>query len=191
MGIISVTRSLGVIGLSVLLHAVAMGPVRAQESDDRPAFSPPSDAKKITLGAVEDVVLSPWGIRFTARIDSGADLSSLDARDIVVEDGIAEFKLGRRFGGRRLRMPVVEWRRVQTATGTERRPVVEVSICLGSKLFRTPVTLKDRSAMLYPFLVGRSALSGSFLIDPSRSNAAHPACPSASGLGSDLTQKKE
>jgi hypothetical protein len=68
---------------------------------------------------------------------------------------------------------------------------VELSICLGSKLFRTPVTLKDRSAMLYPFLVGRSALSGSFFVDPSRFNATQPTCPSALALGSDSAKKSD
>ena len=96
-----------------------------------------------------------------------------------MRNDVADFKLGRRFGGQRLRMPVLEWRRIQTATGTEKRPVVEISICLGSKLFRTPATLKDRSEMLYPFLVGRSALSGGFLVDLSRSKAAQPVCPAA------------
>jgi len=99
----------------------------------------------------------------------------------VVRNNVAEFKLGRRWGSRRLRLPVIEWRQIQTALGTEKRPVVEVSICLGSKLFRTPVTLKDRSEMLYPFLVGRTALSGKFLVDPSRSKAAKPTCSGASG----------
>ena len=132
---------------------------------------------KITVGVVEEVILSPWGVSFPARIDTGADLSSLDARDIVVRDNVAEFKLGKRWGSRRLQLPVVEWRRIQTATGTEKRPVVEISICLGSKLFRTPATLKDRSEMMYPFLVGRSALMGNFLVDPSRSKAAQPTCP--------------
>jgi hypothetical protein len=174
-------NSLGVIILAVLLNAPGTGFLWAQESEDSPPdYSLQSESVKITLGVVEDVVLSPWGISFPARIDTGADISSLDARDIAVRDNFAEFKLGRRFGGRRLRMPVVEWRRIQTSTGTEKRPVVEISICLGSKRFRTLATLKDRSQMMYPFLVGRSALSGNFLIDPSRVKAAHPACPAGS-----------
>jgi hypothetical protein len=51
-----------------------------------------------------------------------------------------------------------------------------MSICVGSKLLRTPVTLKDRSQMMYPFLIGRSALHGVFLVDSSRSNTAQPVC---------------
>jgi hypothetical protein len=84
--------------------------------------------------------------------------------------------LGKRYGALRLQLPVIEWRHIQTATGTEKRPVVEISICLGSKHFHTLATLKDRSEMMYPFLVGRSALIGNFLVDPSRSKAAQPSC---------------
>jgi hypothetical protein len=191
METVALARSLGVIALSVMLNGLATGSLRAQENQDV-SDSPRAEPAKIMLGVVEDVVLSPWGISFPARIDTGADLSSLDAREIVVRNDVADFKLGRRFGGRQLRMPVVEWRQIQTATGTEKRPVVEISICLGSKLFRTPVTLKDRSQMIYPFLVGRSALSGNFLVDPSRSKAAQPACPAASLASSQApSQVKE
>jgi hypothetical protein len=137
---------------------------------------PRDELPKTTLGVVEDVILSPWGVSFPARIDTGADLSSLDARDVVVRNNVAHFKLGKRYGGLELKLPVVYWRHVQTAMGTEKRPVVEISICLGSKLFGTLVTLKDRSEMTYPFLIGRSALSGTFLVDTSRSHTAQPIC---------------
>jgi len=145
--------------------------LQAQAIDDEK-----TEPAKITVGVIEDIVLRPWGISFPARIDTGADLSSLDARDIVVRDNIADFKLGKRWGSRRLQLPVVDWRHIQTSMGVEKRPVVAISICMGSKLLRTPVTLKDRSAMMYPFLVGRSALSGTFLVDTSRSNTAQPTC---------------
>ena len=152
--------------------------VQAQAIEDGKFSSPLwSEAAKVTLGVVEDVVLTPWGISFPARIDTGADLSSLDARDIVIRQDTVEFRLGPRYGRQLLQLPIVEWGQVQTSMGVEKRPVVAISICLGSKLLRTPATLKDRSGMAYPFLIGRSALSGSFLVDTSRSRAAQPNCP--------------
>jgi hypothetical protein len=101
-------------------------------------------------------------------------------RHCGAEYDVADFKLGKRYSGMRLQLPVIEWRQIQTATGTEKRPIVEISICLGSKRFRTLATLKDRSEMIYPFLVCRSALSGNFLVDPSRLRTSQPTCPSAS-----------
>ena len=132
---------------------------------------------KILLGEVEEVTLLPWGISLPARIDTGADLSSLDARDVSIRNNTAEFKLGRRHGGARLTLPLAGWRRIRTSTGSADRPVVELCICLGPKLVRTLATLSDRSEMSYPFLVGRSALNGSFMVDPSRSKAARTICP--------------
>ena len=169
-----------------LLNTLGVGSLRAQVNDDNQP-SRQAEPPKITVGAVEEVILKPWGVSFAARVDTGADLSSLDARDVVVRNNVAEFSLGKRWGSQRIQLPVVEWRRIQTALGTETRPVVEISICLGSKLFRTPVTLKDRSEMRYPFLVGRTALNGKFLVDPSRSQPVGHACPAqtlASSQGS-------
>lgn len=163
----------------LLAVATAVGPNRlyAQAAEEG---APPSKPAKITVGAVEEVVLNPWGVSFPARIDTGADFSSLDARDIEVRNNIANFKLGKRYGGLQLHLPVVDWRYIQTSMGTEKRPVVEISVCLGSKLFRTPATLKDRSEMVYPFLVGRSALKGNFIVDASLSRTLQPACSEAS-----------
>jgi hypothetical protein len=164
-----------------LVQAQVIEPIQSPDPDPSRV-----ESAKITVGVVEDVILSPWGVTFPARIDTGADLSSLDARDVVVRNNVAAFKLGRRYGALELQLPVIEWRHIQTAMGTEKRPVVEISICLGSKLFRTPVTLKDRSEMIYPFLVGRSALRRNFVIDPSRSKAAQPTCSPESSVLSQL-----
>ena len=173
-----------IVWLSILLAApnvIGIDLLQAQVSEEgQSAYSSRSEPAKITLGVVEDVILSPWGISFPARIDTGADLSSLDARDIAVRNNVADFKLGKHYGGLRLQLPVVEWRHIQTAMGVEKRPVVEISICLGSRLLRTLATLKDRSEMIYPFLVGRTALSGTFLVDTSRSRTAQPSCSTGS-----------
>jgi hypothetical protein len=175
----------------IAVNASTYSPVQAQVNDDaQPDTS--AESAMTTVGAVEEVILTRWGVTFAARIDTGADLSSLDARDLVVRNDVAEFKLGRRWGSRRIQLPIVEWRQIQTASGTEKRPVVEVLICLGSRLFRTLVTLKDRSQMLYPFLVGRTALSGKFLVDTSQSKAVRPTCPAAALASTQsLSQPKE
>jgi hypothetical protein len=165
--------------LFVVVSGYQAGSVKAQLKDEAQC-APAIDSQMTTVGAVEEIILSPWGVRFPARVDTGADLSSLDARDLEVRNNFAEFTLGRQWGSRRLRLPVLEWREIHTTLGSEARPVVEISICLGSKLFSTPVTLKDRSEMRYPFLVGRTALSGKFLVDPSRSKAVKPTCSDAS-----------
>src|SRR3989304_4662853 len=86
--------------------------------------------ERLTIGLVEDVILLPWGVKLPARIDTGAASSSLDARELKVEDNVADFKLPDSYGGLRLRLPVVGWKTIRTSESRERRPVVEMEICL-------------------------------------------------------------
>jgi hypothetical protein len=136
----------------------------------------PNASEKVTIGEVEDVMLEPWAITLPARVDTGATLSSLDARDLRVRDNIADFVLGKRYGSVRLRLPVVDWIYVRNSAGVEKRPVAKIHICLGPKKIRALATLRDRSQMTYPFLVGRNVLNGSFMVDTSRSRAVRPKC---------------
>ena len=131
----------------------------------------------------------PWDINLPARIDTGADMSALDARNVTVWKDVAYFNLGKRYGGQRLRLPVVEWRRVKTSAGSVIRPVVEIGICLGPKFLRTRALLGDRSEMSYPFLVGRSVLKGRFMVDASRAKEVSPVCPPGSFLGEESASR--
>jgi len=49
--------------------------------------------EKITIGAMEEVILLPWGVKLPARIDTGASTTSLDARELKIENDIAVFRL--------------------------------------------------------------------------------------------------
>jgi len=135
------------------------------------------EEKKITIGVVEDIILMPWGIKLPARIDTGAAMSSLDARDIVIKNETVEFKLPKKYGGKQLSLPIVGWRTVRSSEARDQRPVVMMEFCLGSKLIRTQVNLNDRSGVRYPFLVGRKALQKDFVLDCNKIRCAPPTCP--------------
>src|SRR5512138_3805635 len=109
-----------------------------------------ASGKEVTIGTVEDVVLLPQEVRIPARIDTGAAKSVLDARSLRVMGDRAEFRLPERYGGVFFRLPVVEWRHVRTREGLERRPIVEMEICLGPKRLSTRVALDDRMGLKYP-----------------------------------------
>jgi len=132
--------------------------------------------KKITLGTVEDVILLPWGVKLPARIDTGAAKSSLYAQELRVQDNMAEFRLPVKYGGLRLRLPIVEWRHLRTREGLRRRPVVDLELCIGPKRLRTRVALDDRAALKYPLLVGRNTLSGTFIVNTKKRRVAPPHC---------------
>ena len=133
--------------------------------------------EKTVLGGVEDVVLLPWRVKLPARIDTGAAKSSLDAREIKVQDDTIEFKLPAKYGGLPIRLPIMGWRHIRTPAGLERRPVVELEICLGPKRFRTLVNLTDRSTVKYPLILGRNALRENYLVDVKRRRIHPPSCP--------------
>lgn len=132
--------------------------------------------EKITLGTVEDVILLPWGVRLPARIDTGAAKSSLDARELVIQDGMAEFKLPQEFGGVQLRLPIIEWKHIRSPDGRQQRPVVELELCIGSKRIRSKVNLTDRSMVKYPLILGRNFLRKNFVVDVKRRMTAPPRC---------------
>jgi hypothetical protein len=132
--------------------------------------------EKITIGAVEEIVLFPWKIKMPSRIDTGAARSCLDARDIRIDGNMVEFRISDQYGGKILRAPLKGRRRVRSAHGFTKRAVVEIEICIGSRRFLTTVNLVDRSGMEYPFLIGRNILAQGFIVDISRSNILPPTC---------------
>ncbi len=133
--------------------------------------------EKITIGDVEDVILMPWGVRLPARIDTGAATSSLDARDLKVKDSVAVFKLPKKYGSQQVHLSVIGWQRVRGADFKEKRPVVEITFCLGPKILHVEVNLNDRSTVKYPLILGRNALKDYFIVDCGRSNCLAPSCP--------------
>jgi hypothetical protein len=132
--------------------------------------------KEITIGTVEDVVLLPWGVKMPARIDTGATKSSLDAQELSIEKDMVNFRLPEKYGGLRVRLPIHEWRHVRTSQGLKKRPVVEIEVCIGPKRLRTLIALDNRTAVTYPFLVGRNILKGNFVVDVKRKRIAPPKC---------------
>ncbi len=134
---------------------------------------------KITIGEVEDVILMPWGVRLPARIDTGAATSSLDARDLKVKNDMAEFKLPKRSGGLQLHLPVREWQDIRSADFKEKRPVVEITVCMGPKMLHIDVNLNDRSTVKYPLILGRNALKDHFVVDCEQTHCLPPSCQEA------------
>ena len=133
---------------------------------------------RLIVGAVESVKIDPPGIRLKARIDSGANTASLDARDLVVfeRDGKrwVRFKLRPVDGEepQEVERPVKRFVRVSQTNSpkADRRPVVEMSIELGGVKDLIDFNLRDRSRMTYPVLLGRKYLRDRALIDISRTN---------------------
>jgi hypothetical protein len=136
-----------------------------------------SAIEKITIGEVEDVILLPWGVKLPARIDTGAAFTSLDAQDLKVLGKEVQFRLPKKYGSLLIRLPVKGWREIRNADAKEKRPLVELTFCVGPKKIRAEVTLNDRSTVKYPVVVGRNVLKDNFIVDCTHSNCLPPSCP--------------
>jgi hypothetical protein len=123
------------------------------------------DKTKTVIGAVEEVVLFPWGVKLPARIDTGTELSSLDVLDLTIKKKVAQFKLPEKYGNTLISLPVIRYSNVRSADSRERRPVVEIELCLGSKRMRVQANLTDRSHLEYRLIVGRNVLRQGFIVD--------------------------
>ncbi len=112
-----------------------------------------------------------------ARIDTGAATSSLDARNIVLKGNEVEFNLPPQYGGRRVSLPILKWKTIKTAEAQDRRPVVVIELCIGSRRVRTHVNLNDRSNVKYPLIIGRNTLMHDFVVECATSYCTQPSCP--------------
>lgn len=140
-----------------------------------PSIVAPAPTGPGCLGWREWVGLPGLGIRaMRAKLDTGARTSSLhvESIDIADEDGITVARFGvrvRRRGGtvRECVAPVVDRRQVTDSGGhRSQRWFVRTRLALAGSEYDIDINLTDRGGMLFPLLLGRSALDGRFRVDP-------------------------
>lgn len=133
----------------------------------------PTLKEKLVMGWLESVYLRPWNIRVTAKLDTGAKTSSLNADQIdhFSRDG-KEWVRFRIRGGEDSKPVQVERPLVRTALikerragGASKRDVVTLFLCKRGREYETEFTLVDRSHFNYPLLLGRSFLERVALVD--------------------------
>ncbi|MDH0174825.1 ATP-dependent zinc protease [Aeromonas dhakensis] len=137
-------------------------------------------------GWIEKGLIMPSGVAVKMKLDTGALTSSLDARDLrhFKRDGkpwvrftlqVTDANTDRQVS-QTLERPVEHMVTVRGAGGMEQRPTVTMSICLGDKVYEEWFTLRDRSKMIYPVLLGRRLLADLGAVDSSRTFTVQPSC---------------
>ncbi|MTI78720.1 MAG: ATP-dependent zinc protease [Marinobacter sp.] len=128
---------------------------------------------KVIVGEVENFYLAGPGLIYKARIDSGAETSSIDARNItrferdgsnwvrfdVPVPGADKFVTLEKEISRRVR--VIQ----ASADEAERRVVVELQFFIGDHRQVAEFTLADRTNLTYEVLIGRNILRDVMLVD--------------------------
>ncbi len=134
-----------------------------------------SDDEPVLIGWTEYVDLPDWNIKkLRAKVDTGARSSALHVENVVeLPRGRIRFDvvLHRERRDRRVHVTarVLRRSRVRSSNGeTETRYFVRTRIRLGPVERDVDLSLVNRGKMIHRMLLGRTALSGPFLIDPSR-----------------------
>jgi hypothetical protein len=134
-----------------------------------------SDAPLLAeLGWIEWCALPGLGIpQLQAKIDTGARTSSLHAENLeIVDQGgrhVAKFLVRTGKGVYCCECPVKDERHVKSSSGHEElRVVIETTCVIQGVRWAIELTLTDRTAMRFPMLLGRRAMAGRFVVDPSR-----------------------
>ena len=142
---------------------------------------------KQTVGLVESVRIDPSGLVVDAKVDTGADNSSIHASNVVRfkrrGESWVRFQVVNSEGkSETLERELVRVAKIKSPTGkSQKRPVVMLGVCLGNTYREVQVTLVDRSRFSYRMIIGRSFLVDDFLVDPSKKYTVRPVCPGRSG----------
>lgn len=151
----------------IILLAIASGQAKAQQ---------------VIVGYLEQVTIGNKGFKIMAKIDTGADSSSINAVNprYRMEGGQewVRFTVRNKMGDEIIiDKPVVKKVRIKTKKrGWQKRSVIELDICLGPVLKTTHVNLTDRSHFKYQVLIGRKFLRPEFLVGSDTKFTNKPEC---------------
>ncbi len=158
------------LGLGVALFIAGKYNATPKATPNRTVAS--TNMEKPILGAFEFVELGQdKGFGFIAKIDSGAETSSIHATDIQ-----AQFKDGMQFVSfttvddlgkvQRLTRQVLKLDTVKSASGTGVRYFIQETIWIGDSSYDIEVNLADRKHLSRKFLIGKNLLKvGNYMID--------------------------
>ena len=155
----------------ILLAALPLA-VASDVTDDKAC---PNIAGFMVIGELEHVTIKPEDLRLKARIDTGAQTSSLgvSSQQPFERDGKQWLRFSVKDPGSEksidFEKPVSRTVKIKRhdAEAME-RPVIKLKIMLGNSEMEREFTLADRSQYNFPVLIGRNVLGGKYLVDVSR-----------------------
>jgi len=146
------------------------------------------NSDKLVVGELERVMIEPPGGLIVARVDTGADSSSLHAEEIVEfeRDGRrwVRFNVKMEDGVKTIERPIKRVVRVLQQADPEgsRRPVVQLRLRLGNVRETVDFTLADRSHLNNEVLLGRNFLTDVALVDVGKQFIQPPAQDAADAV---------
>ena len=129
---------------------------------------------KRIVGWKENAALPDLNVKnVIAKIDTGANLASIDAADIkiITKNNVkyVKFKVMKRNNTVRKASALLEgYKKIKSSNGdVEKRPYIKTTLLMDGISKRIDLTLTDRGPMEYTMLVGRKALGRRWVVNPS------------------------
>lgn len=131
------------------------------------------------IGEIEPVYLPPMKGALSARIDTGAQGSSVDAQNIQeferegkkwVSFDVTNPKTGETH---HFEKKIYKQVGIKRQIESESRLVVLMTIKIGKEKLTMPFSLADRSKFKHPVLIGRNILKGRAIVDTALSNTLY------------------
>ena len=163
--------------LSRQMQQVARNNMATDDSKACPIVEPGLTTQdgKLILGESEWVYVEEANGAFQSRVDTGAATSSISATDITVFEREGKrwvkFKMPLDNGkSLDIEAPFVRYVKIKQASadGSDRRPVVRLTMQLGSLTEKAEFSLKDRSDMDFSLLLGREFIKDVAVVDVAR-----------------------
>jgi len=136
---------------------------------------------KTTIGWRERIDIPEWGLRrVRAKIDTGAKTSAIDVAQFeMIDEEHVRFEIVYRvLPTRKTRWVQAKCHRVTNIKPSHGQPqervICQTRMKIGEREFDAEIGLVCRKGMLCRMLVGRTALSGRFLVDSSRKYVVTP-----------------
>ena len=131
---------------------------------------------KLLVGEAEWIWVDAANDAFQARVDTGATTSSISAQEITIferngKNWVRFFLSHQEMDDKiQIEAPLVRHVRVRQASADDldRRPVVRLTVRIGDMTEKAEFTLKDRSDMTFPVLLGREFLKDIAVVDVAR-----------------------
>lgn len=138
--------------------------------------------EKISIGWIEPVLIGSGNMILAAKIDTGADSSSITSNDLHLYEKNGskwiKFHIYDISGNRRvIDQPVIKFVKIKRkGIISQRRPVIKLGLCLGNRYRKVYVNVTRRKGFKYKMLVGRNYLSGLYVVDSEFKNTTKPDC---------------
>lgn len=140
------------------------------------------ETDKRIIGWLEDASINSHALKIKAKIDTGAAVSSLNAKIMrnFKRDGEkwvsfrVKNKAGKSISLERRVTRIVKIKRKLALP--IKRPVIELEICIGNVYRELEVNLANRENFDYSLLIGRNYLEDHFVVDSSLTFTTKPAC---------------